>query len=377
MRIGIDLRPLQSGHRFRGIGTYTRQLIEHIAKVDQRNNYIFFLDKGKISPGFSLVDNFKYKLAYFPVSGDSSFSRRFYQQAVVPYFIRREKVDIMHFTDFDIPYFKPAKSVVTVHDLIPFKFPQFYPSASSIYRFKKYAIRYYDKILVYSNIPTKYDLMHYLKVAEEKIEVIHLAPAEEFYKVEDSFLIQKTKEKYSHGRDYFLYAGGFEPRKNVGMLLEAFSLFLKQSAKDFNLLIAGKEDVYTEKFIQQSQKLNIASRVKFLGYIPSGGELNLIYNSCFCFVTPTLYESFCFPLTEAMAAGVPVICFSTGSNPVIVAGNGLMIDDVCAFALAKAMVDIQDEKLRNFYIQKSLARAKEFSWKDTAKKTVAVYEGLA
>jgi glycosyltransferase involved in cell wall biosynthesis len=170
-----------------------------------------------------------------------------------------------------------------------------------------------------------------------------------------------------------LFVGTLEPRKNLATLLKAYAL-LRKKAQPPRLIIGGARGWHHEQVFSVVEELGLIEDVIFPGYIPRE-ELPLWYNAANLFIYPSLYEGFGLPLLEAMACGTPVITSNISSLPEVVDGAGILVDPSSVEDMAEAMWQVlSDSSLRAEMRRKGLARAREFSWRKTAQRTVEVYE---
>jgi glycosyltransferase involved in cell wall biosynthesis len=176
---------------------------------------------------------------------------------------------------------------------------------------------------------------------------------------------QRVKDKYTEGKEYFIYTGSVHPRKNLMGLLKAFSLFKKRQQSNMKLVIAGRLAWKYESFAESLKSYKYRSDVMLTGYLPDE-ELALLTASAYAMVYPSFFEGFGLPVAEAMQSGVPVIT-SAGTAMEEVAGEAaLYADPADHTTLAdQLMIIYKDERLRSTLIEKGTARAAQYSW-DTA-----------
>jgi glycosyltransferase involved in cell wall biosynthesis len=212
------------------------------------------------------------------------------------------------------------------------------------------------------------------RISEKKIEVVYLGKSRDFQPITDKSSIDNFREKNNLKRDFILYVGTLEPRKNITGLINAYRLFKDMTPYlNYALVIGGGKGWMYSDIFELIEKLSLMNDVIFLGYVQDK-ELPILYNAAKLFVYPSLYEGFGLPVLEAMACGVPVITSNTSSLPEIVADAGIMLDPLDINALAKAMHNVlMDDSLRHSLIEKGLKRAENFSWEKTAAMTMNIY----
>ncbi len=367
MRIGIDARML----RYSGIGKYIRNLIENLAGIDRKNQYILFCKEADLGVCKINQENFHFQVVRAPL-----FSLR--EQLSLPFMIKKNRLDIFHTPHFNLPLFLPAKRMVTIHDLIPLIFPEagFSWLARTYYRFmNSQATKRARKIIVDSK-NTKRDLIKFFKVPEGKIEVIYGAVSERFRPVNDAELLEKAKRRLDITKNFLLYVGLKERRKNLVSLIKVLEILRRKMDFDIQLVIVGKEDPRFTQAEETAKELDLVEEVLSLGEV-SNEDLVLLYNAAQVFVFPSLYEGFGLPPLEAMACGTPVISSNTSSLPEVLGDTAILIDphDINEWA-EKIREVLTDEELREKLKRKGLERVKKFSWGRTAQDTLKVYESL-
>jgi glycosyltransferase involved in cell wall biosynthesis len=208
---------------------------------------------------------------------------------------------------------------------------------------------------------------HY-HISPKKIRVVHLAAGEEFHPSIPEEEIDALRQRYGLQKPYFLFVGSIHPRKNLGILLEAFTSVLSAYPGPISLVIAGQPGFKGQQIMHQAGDLP----VQFLGYIP-GPDLPMLMAGAVALVFPSLYEGFGLPALEAMASGIPVVAANVSSLPEIVGDAGLFADPRRPVEWAQAMLSLlTDEESRSRLIKRGLARAQQFSWQRCAQETMNV-----
>jgi glycosyltransferase involved in cell wall biosynthesis len=225
---------------------------------------------------------------------------------------------------------------------------------------------------------TKSDLCNYRQDLDpRKVSVAYLGASEAFRPCNEKDMIAAIRRKYGIlDGSYVLAVSNQAPHKNFGMLIESFGKMIhEQNIRDLSLVITGDAGWKRESIMEALSRWNVARRrIVLTGYVPDE-ELPALYGGAQSFVFPSLYEGFGLPVLEAMQCGTPVISSHASSLPEVVGDAGLLFDPRDSDALSEAMLKIyRSQSLRQELSEKSLRRAKLFSWKRCADDTVSAYE---
>jgi glycosyltransferase involved in cell wall biosynthesis len=212
---------------------------------------------------------------------------------------------------------------------------------------------------------SKMDIITHYGITPEKIDVVYSAVKNVFSPLQPTEKISAT-ERFGAGKEYFIYAGSVNPRKNVSTLLRAFDRFKFDTQSDFKLVIAGAKGWQTDEIFKAYQSLHHRQDVFFTGRL-SEPELRLAIGGAFAFVYVSLFEGFGVPPLEAMACGVPVITSSSSSMPEICGDAALLaqpesVEDI----VEKMKLLYQSSERRNTLIKKGFIQCKKYSWQETA-----------
>ncbi len=229
-----------------------------------------------------------------------------------------------------------------------------------------------DRILAVSH-STKNDLLKYVKCDPDLISVTPLGVDHEFKPVVDQSILESVKQKYNLPGEFILFVGLIEPRKNIGLLIEAFAQVIQNLNIKSHLVIAGRWGWESKSILELVKQLNLEDKVHFPGYIAQD-DLPALYSLAKLFVYPSLYEGFGLPVLEAMACGTPVITTNTSSMPEFVGDSGILVQPGNLDVLVLAMQDLLDNPdLRNALKIKSIKQSSMFSWAKTAESTINAY----
>ncbi len=378
MRIGIDIRSLQNDSERRGIGSYTRCLIEGLVSIGREDEYVFFAFKNRPLPALlseRVFKNVKIKRLTWRQERFVWLSG----QALFPLAIQDEKLDIFHSPEYIVPVFSKSKKVITVHDFINSDYPLYRKRSGFLRRayfyLKDGTLNCADKIIAVSEY-TKRKIVELARISEDRIRVIYEAAAGSFFPSKDKERFLSLRNKYGIPYDFLLYVGALDYHKNIDGLINAFSLCRFQ---DIGLVLAGvKNDPQYFNFINKLiAELKIKERVYILDYIPQE-DLAGLYNMSKIVISASLYEGFGLPVLEAMACGRPVIASKNTSMGEIVGTCGILVDPYNTEEIAQAINNLlSDDELRNALAEKGLQRAKEFSWGKAAQETLSLYKETA
>lgn len=389
MKIGIDARNILNPERSDaiGVGHYAYQLIRHLLKLDQKNQYTIFFDYQAREKDIQKFTQPNVKITYFPWSDYKKYLPGAYSEILGLATISRNNFDVFHILSPDarVPLGYSGKVVCTFQDLAVFKYPDFFPQVNRLkskYNRRAMAGRA-DKLIAVSE-NTKNDLRTLFKIDEAKIEVIKNGVDERFFEdihLSADELKQELRDKFRLEKDYLLFIGTLEPIKNISRLLEAFKGFMESRKQkglkhDYELAIAGKRGWLAEEYIQLAKDLNITDNVKFLGYV-EGDDLKKLLKGTKLFVMPSLYEGFGMSVLEAMAAGTACLISDIPSLQEIALDAAAFVSPLDVTAMTDQMNDlVENNEKKQQLIEKGKLQAKNFSWQDCARQTLAAYESI-
>jgi glycosyltransferase involved in cell wall biosynthesis len=236
----------------------------------------------------------------------------------------------------------------------------------------RYSARRAERLTAISDY-TRQDAIRRLNVNPEKITAIPLA-ADPIYNVgAPDEAVTNFREQRGLARNFFLYAGNISPRKNLKTLLAAFAM--AKDGLDADLVITGGR-AWDEDFDRLLRENGLTKRVIRLGHIEKK-DMPLLYRSSLALVFPSLFEGFGLPVLEAQACGTPVICANATSLPEAAGDGALLIDPKSPESIRNALLSLaKDPELRSRLIEKGRVNEARFSWKSTARRTLAVFESL-
>ena len=192
----------------------------------------------------------------------------------------------------------------------------------------------------------------------------------------DMQVLHRLMPAYEPDKGYIFFLGNTDPKKNTARVLQAYALYLEQSSVRRPLLIADLQEDTIDTWLRQERITAIKPYLHFPGYI-SNTDLPTVYNAAFAFLYPSLRESFGIPLLEAMACGTPVITSRTSAMPEVAGKSALLVDPSQPQDIANTLLRLEtDEVLQKQQIAYGLERVKQFSWEETARQYLQIYESL-
>ncbi|MGI0492205.1 glycosyltransferase family 4 protein [Alkalinema pantanalense CENA528] len=306
------------------------------------------------------------KLDYFPVSGRMNpdhgskghLRRLIWTQFKLPRLYRKFQGSLLFSPIPEMPLGRRIPTIVTLHDLIPLRFPRKRSPLTLYFRHYIPRVLRQAKHVLCDSAATARDAMEFYNIPASQLTPVPLA-----YDASNFRFLDLPR------KPYFLYLGRHDPYKNLSRVLSAFAQV--PNHQDYELWIAGPADPrYTPQLEGQAWDLGV--RLQFLNYVPYR-ELPVLLNNAIGLVFPTLWEGFGLPVLEAMACGTPVITSNLSSLPEVAGDAALLVDPYDVNAIAQAMTElISDEQTWQQLRQRGLARAQQFSWQKTGKLTTEI-----
>ena len=374
MRIAIDIRRMTDF----GVGTYTRNIVRALARLDRNNEYMLLGSSEKIAEIGPLPENFRGQ----PFDkNDTSVSGYLECRNL----LQRMRCDLVHIPHlFWAPRSLPCRYVVTVHDLLEHMYRTHDRSSlrrSMHFQLTGRVLRHADRIFAVSKF-TKSEIEKIFGIPASRIQVIYNAIDERFlggHATEQDR--QVLAERYLINQDFLLYAGRISPHKNVVRIIEAFSALKAALEKEgkfpgLKLIIIGDELSKHPDLRRTVIRGGVQNDVRFMGFVPIE-VLRIFYDAAKVFVFPSLYEGFGLPPVEAMAHGTPVVTSNTSSLPEVVGSAAVLVNPENVFEIMRALHRVLvDQVLREKLKQRGYAQAQKFSWDASAEQLIAAYEEI-
>lgn len=373
MRIGFDYTA--AVRQGAGIGRWARCLVRALIDLDQENSYTLFYAPAKRNEPTPALPRGRHVTGHQLRLTERLLNVLWYKLGVpLPIDTLAGRADVFHFPDYTLPPVRQGATVVTVHDLSFLLMPECAEQRLRAHLEKVVppSVREANLVCVDSE-NTRNELSTLLDVDPERTEVVYGGVDARFHPVTDPRLLEAARLKYGLRFPFILYVGTIEPRKNLGRLLKAYIQLRERHHTEHRLVIAGGLGWLYQDILSEIDQLAAEQEVIFLGRVPDD-DLPLLYSLCDLFVFPSLYEGFGFPPLEAMACGKPVVCSNASSLPEVVGDAGVLVSPYDVDGLADAMDQLLcDPERRASLGRQSLARAKRFSWEDSARQTLEIY----
>ena len=374
MKIAIDVRTVLPNRS--GVGNYVLNLIQNLRQVDPEPIYYFLAQKKNMSLLGHLGRKQNPFLTMF--SHENHPLSDLWEHFILPLRLKEMGINVFHGPASLIPFRKGhCGLVVTIHDLVAFLFPETIPLKYGAYMryLLRQAVKKADRIIAVSK-HTKQDLIKILKVPLEKIVVIHEASSPIFHPEDRKEVQSRLKQHYGITKKFIYHLGNIEPRKNLIVLLEAFTRVCRELGNEYQLVVSGQKGWLTGSLSRFFKNYPVRDQVFFTGYVPVE-HIPLFMNGAEIFVFPSLYEGFGLPVLEAMSCGTPVISSNRSSIPEIVGSAGVLIDPTNIRDLADRIVELlRNPDERKHLSQLGLEQATRFSWGEAARQTLGVYRSV-
>jgi len=375
MRIAIDAHTV--GAKLGGNESYAVNLIEALAQIDSVNDYTIYITTDEAR------ERFKGRWSNFRVRATLPHTPLIRIPLTLSAELRKHPVDVLH-VQFTAPPFCPCPVVVSIHDLSFEHLPQTFNrrSRTQLRLTVRHSAKRAARIISLSE-HTRRDIIETYGITPERIHAIPLAAPSHFAPVADNRELQRVRHNYGIHGDYILSVGSIQPRKNLARLVRAYAR-VRASLRGNNsaitlpkLVLVGKCAWLYDETLRALDETGVRDDVVLTGYVPQA-DLPALYSGALCFVYPSYFEGFGLPPLEAMKCGAAVIVGNKTSLPEVVGDAALTVDPFDVDAIASGMKQlIDDPALRETLSVKGQIRATAFDWRETARKTLKVYEEVA
>jgi len=371
LRIAIDAHAV--GAKLGGNESYAVNLIEALAQIDSANHYTIYITTDEAR------ERFQGRWPNFKVRATLPHTPLIRIPLTLSAELRKNPVDVLH-VQFTAPPFCPCPVVVSIHDLSFEHLPQTFKrrSRTQLRLTVRHSARRAARIISLSEHGRR-DIIETYGITAERVSAIPLAAPSHFAPVQDVRELQRVRHNYGIDGDYILSVGSIQPRKNLARLVQAYASLRGNKSADKlpKLVLVGKCGWLYDETLRALEETGVADTVVLTGYVPQE-DLPALYSGSLCFVYPSYFEGFGLPPLEAMKCGAPVIVGNKTSLPEVVGDAALAVDPFDVEAIASAMKRvIESPALRDELSIKGQARAKTFDWRETARKTLAIYQEVA
>jgi glycosyltransferase involved in cell wall biosynthesis len=314
------------------------------------------------------------ELARAPIEWVNLPSRRDWPRLMrhVSHVARRWGADVLHAT-YVAPFGLPCPLVLAVHDVSFRRFPEL-SSLRDRLLFRTlvpYSLRRAHAVVTCSN-HARLEIHHFFPSISAEVHAVPLAASSRFRAPQSDETLVRVRRRYGTGDRFVLTAGTAHPRKNLARLVRAFATVVAQHPQ-CRLVVCGASAEGARSIRQVAAECGVQASVVFPGYLDDD-ELTVLYAAAAVFAYPSLYEGFGLPVLEAMASGTPVVASHATSLPEVAGDAALLVDPLSTSAIASAISRVLDDrKLADDLAARGLARARAFSWSETANRTAAVY----
>jgi len=365
--IVIDVRHIRDF----GIGTYIRNLVRALARLDQHNRYTLIARPHEADELANVGSNFSTSVYDRPEAG-------LLHNAAFPHFLRRFNADLYHIPLNSIAWWMPRPYVVTIHDMSSLLFPlkRDFRHTLREEKYRRGALRATRVITVSQS--TRRDVEHVLHVPAERICTIYSAPDPIFSQSHDASLENETLARYSIHYPFILYAGTIRAQKNIPRLIEAFAVVRAElenhpAYRHLHLIIIGDEISKNPSVRRAVAKARMESVVRFLGFVPSD-TLRVFYRAASLFAFPSLYEGFGLAPLEAMTCGTPVVAADIPPLVEAVGDAAELVSPDNVFDIARGLREVLlDDNKRRGLAAAGREQASRFRWERTGQEVLRIY----
>ncbi len=356
-----------------GSGQYLRHLLTHLRRISPDMELTLVLPADvtpdDLPPNVNVIST---------GASRSNLAKVWFEQQTFPKIAGKVGADIAHVPYWGSPLSSPIRVVTSILDVIPLALPEY--SAGFMPRLYTSLVsasaRGSSHVITISDA-AKADIVKYLDLPAASITTTHLAADEAYHPRIGAERDALVRAKYNLPDRFVLYLGGFDPRKRVSDALLAYTYVEKSHGDEIPLVIGGREPQWGTPFFPDlhayADELKLTPDVlRWIGYVDEADKPSL-YRLADVFVFPSMYEGFGLPIVEAMQSGTPVVAHQMPLNEEIAGDGAYLVEDARTMAGAIIALLIQ-EPLRQTQISRGLAQATQFSWRKTARETLAVYE---
>lgn len=369
MRIGFEAKRIF--HNNTGLGNYGRDVIRILSEYTDISAFFLYNTKPSQKKGIKTSNKI---IVRYPEGGFWKKLSTVWRLGPVVKQIAKDNIDVYHGLSGEIPFGlhkKNIATVVTIHDLIFFSHPNYYSFFDRIiYSIKsKHAAINSDRIIAISK-QTKRDIIKYLHIDEEKINVVYQGCNAAFKVTYDESIKEEKRKKYGLPQEFILNVGTIQERKNALTIVKAIQ------GTNYHLVLVGNDKRYVEKIRAYIKKYRLYDQVTFLKNIDVK-DLAIIYQLTTVFCYPSICEGFGIPIIEALFSKAPVITSRGNCFPEAGGANSIYVDPLDVDALRQQFHQLfQNQEKREEMAKKGYAFAQKFSDEKVAHEIFEVYKSM-
>lgn len=359
-----------------GLGSYGRTLVNDLAQRQDLALRLYAPDKGRDDLRSQIVERPNVSFCYPHFSSSIHLPSSWWRMKGVVTDLQRDGVQLYHGLSGELPIGirkSGIRSVVTIHDLIFLRHPEFYNWVDTkIYAWKfRQTLREADHVIAISEC-TKRDILYYGDIDEQKISIVYQSFAPRFSVEVSEEQRTQVRSAYQLPKRYILNVGSIEARKNILQAVQALPLL----PDDVALVMVGRHTPYTDQVLQYVREHHLEERVRVLHGVPDE-HLPMLYALAESFVYPSVYEGFGIPIIEAISCGLPVVACSGSCLEEAGGPDSLYVQpgnvEAMAAAIRLTLVGAEGRELR---IENSKKYIRRFSGCNVADQVAEIYSAL-
>lgn len=366
----VVINALQYKQNSSGIGVMIRELFSRYTAITTRQCRVVLPSDGPEFPAGKKTDQVR-----IPWTHGQSIRRILFQTFSLGRKYGRNAILLT--TDSKVPFFLPKNCTLVplITDLAVFRMPHVYQMSRVLWwRFQYQYLRRRANLFLTISDFTKSEIVELLKIAPEKIHVVHCAASEQMKPVTDKEVLRSLTDRYCLPERFVLFVGNNNPRKNLERMISAFEKAKGISDIPHHLVIAGEQGWKFNRS-EMIRSLRHEENIHFIGFVPDE-DMPVLYSAADLFVFPTLYEGFGIPVVEAQLCGTPVLVSNLSSMPEVsgkcaIFVNPFDVDEICSGMLRI----LQNPILAQELVQGGFENAQRFSWKLSAQRLSQIIDG--
>ncbi len=371
MKIALDARFFS--RETAGLGRYTHELIQNLAKIDKKNQYLVFIMKKDITDFKKLI-----KSPNFKVIGIDIEHYSLKEQSKFMSILKKYDYDFIHFLNFNHPIMYSKPFLISIHDLTLYFFPSRSKTDFIHQMFFRKIMRHgvkKSKAIFSLTERTKKEVKSLFNIDSKKTTVTYCGISSNLKKCSEKN-IEKFKKRNGLSAPYLLYVGQWRPHKNLVKLIEAFKILKNRYKYNGKLVLTGVENPSWQDVSKTIKKLNLTKDIITPGFV-NENELALWYSASEAFIFPSIQEGFGIPPLEAMACKIPVISSDASCMPEVLGDAAHYFDPHNASDMAKQIDKVlKNKKIQKKLIQKGLNQISYYSWEKMAKIILKKYNEI-